>query len=114
MTSLADRQLLLALQSIENPHLRRTIVKNLDSRAREKLCKHICKFVKQSSPLYKLCEEHDKNAIKQALAPHKKSIQKILQNPKLAQKGSGIFTILASALVPVLTQLISSAISKKK
>lgn len=108
-----DRQLLLALQSIKDPLLRRTVVHNLNPRARSKICKHFCKFIKQSSPLYKLCKEKHKTAVKKALAPHRKSIQKILSNPEQVQSGSGVFTILASALVPLITQLIGSAVSKK-
>lgn len=110
-----DLDLLSALQSIENPRLRRIAVRHLDPRARGRICKHFCNFVKQSSPKYKLCKEHHKTVIKKALAPHRKSVHKILKDPRQeVQRGSGIFTILASALIPVIAQLIGSAVNKKK
>jgi len=108
--SKGERMLLMALDDIKDINRRRAIIRQLTPHARNRLLKHFTNFIEQKKGAYRISKANQQ-ALKQALAPHKKSIQKLLLKTDVDQTGSGIFTILFATLVPLLVEAVRKAVS---
>lgn len=104
--------LLAALDDIKNIDRRKAIIRQLTPHARQKLLKHFTNFIEQKKRIYRLSKAN-RQALRHALSPHKKSIQKLLlkTDDGVDQTGSGIFTVLFATLVPLLVEVIRKASS---
>ena len=108
-TGVAERQIILGLESIADINQRKAIVQNLSPSVKQKLLKHLNSLVRQRAT-HRISPENGE-FISSLLSPHEKSIKLLLVKQNRQQLGSGIFTFLIATLVPVIAELIRSATS---
>jgi hypothetical protein len=119
-----DKNLLLALKDIQSVEARRHVIDHLGKVPAKRLAAHLKGHLLQQ-PGYRVRDSEDREALKAALAPHRKDLQRFLQSSKGAASSGGggegggfdhrrmtggfIFSLILGALVPVLVDLVVKA-----
>lgn len=102
------------------------MIDNLSDSANSRLNKHLKGFVLQKGGVYKIKDLKAKEAFKLALQPHKKILSRAFKNESIGGGGGGVtgrtvthkqrggfLSFIASALIPVIVELIVNAARKK-
>lgn len=123
MSLTRDADLINALYSIPSSDLRAVVIKHLHPCATHSLCEHLKKLVYQHRS-HRLPNEESRNILQQTLRPHSRLLRHLFNKVNQPsdrkrrkkrrldlQKGKGIFTLIASAVIPVIVDLISRAAS---
>jgi hypothetical protein len=122
-----DKNLLLALKDIQSVEARRHVIDHLGEVPAKRLAAHLKGLILQQ-PGYKVRGSEDREALKAALAPHRKNLQRFLGSSEGAASSGGgggegggfdhrrmrggfIFSLILGALVPVLVDLVVKAAS---
>ena len=97
---------------------RSNAVKHLRSDCAHDLCSHLQKLIYQQ-PSHRLRSEKHRKALKQAMQPHSAYLKRVFKQHRKqgkrdfklpgGQKGAGIFSLIAAAVIPILVDLISKA-----
>lgn len=112
-----DCALLAALMQVTDVDSRAVLVQNLHPSSLEALCSHLKNVIAQKRT-HRISNENVRSSVSQALQPHSRVIKRITSGKGAygnlrKQRGGALFSILLSAVVPLLAQMAISAISKK-
>lgn len=113
----SDADLFRSIAAIPSEQVRERMVDKFDKKTVDRLKLHLEKLIRQRKG-YKISDPKDFADLKEALKPHAKIVDKLLEKSKLkkdprAQKGGWIFSVLVAILAPIVVDLITKAVTGK-
>lgn len=113
-----DCELLAALMQISDLDSRAVLVQNLHPSAVEALCSHLKSVIAQKRT-HRIADKNVRSSVSEALQPHSRVIKRMTTGKGAVyknlrkQRGGALFTLILSAVVPLLAQMAVTAISNK-